>query len=208
MLTVLSMSLKKQQQHKEQFRSEILVAARELFSQEGYSNFSMRKLAAKIKYSPTTIYLYFRDKDDLLFCICEELYESFLNGIVEICATVSDPREALRLALRNYIEIGLSNPEHYKAVFFTSPVVYGAPHDFIKKDTMHLRAYHSFCGLVENCMKSGHLRRMDIETLVVVFWSAVHGLVTSMIFTRDFPLPDKTVVIDILVDGLLKGHAA
>lgn len=51
------------------FRREILDAARELFINEGYEKFTMRKLAQKIGYSPTTIYIYFKGKDDLLLAI-------------------------------------------------------------------------------------------------------------------------------------------
>ncbi len=64
----------KRHKNKEEFRRAILEAAREVFSSDGYGNFSLRKLARKIGYSPTTIYLYFKDKDDLLFCLCEEFY--------------------------------------------------------------------------------------------------------------------------------------
>ena len=54
---------------KKELRGEILDAARDLFLREGYENVSMRKIAEKIEYSPTTIYLYFQDKADLLDCI-------------------------------------------------------------------------------------------------------------------------------------------
>ena len=58
---------------KEQLRRQILVAARELFVNEGYESVSMRKkFANKIEYSPTTIYLYFKDKADLLDSVCKE----------------------------------------------------------------------------------------------------------------------------------------
>src|ERR687885_1755275 len=57
---------------KQELRQEILDAARELFIREGFENVSMRKIADKIEYSPTTIYLHFQDKADLLDCICEE----------------------------------------------------------------------------------------------------------------------------------------
>lgn len=42
---------------KEQLWQQILSAARELFVNEGYENVPMRKIAHKIEYSPTTIYL-------------------------------------------------------------------------------------------------------------------------------------------------------
>ena len=47
---------------KEQLRRQIIAAARELFVNEGYENVSMRKIADKIEYSPTMIYLYFKTR--------------------------------------------------------------------------------------------------------------------------------------------------
>lgn len=196
----------RRQRHKELFRGEILAAARELFLLEGYAKFSMRKLAARIEHSPTTIYLYFRDKDDLLLNICEELSAAFHDSINEIRSTVPEPREALRLVLHKYIEIGLTNPEQYKVVFFTNPTVYGTPDDFMKRDTMGRRYYVCFQELVDECMRSGALRNTDCAVLTQVFWAAVHGLVTLFIFTDDFPMADSSVMADILINGLLKGH--
>jgi len=209
-LTVLSMDSKQQRQlsHKEQFWQEILAAARELFAQEGYANFSMRKLAARIGYSPTTIYLYFHNKDDLLFSICEELFGRFLEGMLEIRTSRTDPLEALRCTLCSYIEVGLANPEHYKAVFFTSHEVYSPPHEFQHRDTLYRRTCRAFIELIEDCMQKDLLRSMDPNTLALVFWSAVHGMVTGVILTDDFPPADIPMISDILVNGLLKGHAA
>ena len=70
--------IEKRAKQKEAFRREILDSAREMFISDGYDGFSMRKLAGKIDYSPTTIYLYFKNKDDLLFGICEEFFAIFL----------------------------------------------------------------------------------------------------------------------------------
>lgn len=40
-------------------REKILEAARELFIQKGYDGVSMRKVADKVEYSPTAIYVHF-----------------------------------------------------------------------------------------------------------------------------------------------------
>ena len=82
--------------NKEDFRRQILDAARDFFVNEGYEKFSMRKLAEKIEYSPPTIYPYFKDKDDLLFAICEEIAERFFADLTNIRTAYSDPLESLR----------------------------------------------------------------------------------------------------------------
>src|SRR5579863_9246935 len=64
---------------KKELRQEILDAARDLFVREGFENVSMRKIAEKIEYSATTIYLYFQDKAELLDCICEETLDRLVR---------------------------------------------------------------------------------------------------------------------------------
>ena len=45
--------------HKEDLKQSILDAAKKLFIKEGYEATSIRKIAAEIEFSPTTIYLYY-----------------------------------------------------------------------------------------------------------------------------------------------------
>jgi AcrR family transcriptional regulator len=197
---------KRRQKHKDEFKAEILEAALTLFAQEGYSDFSMRKLAARIEHSPTTIYHYFRDKDDLLFHICENHYAHLLEGVQEIRERGMPPEETLREMLRQYVRYSLAHPERYKVVFFSNPQLYGKPEDFKDRDTLSLRLWKSICEIVSECMRSGVFRPMDCETLSIVFWSALHGLVSGIIFTKDFPMPDPDVMTEMLLDGLFKGY--
>ena len=56
----------RREQHKEELRRLILDTAERLFVEAGsYDAVSMRKIAKEIDYSATTIYLYFKDKDEL-----------------------------------------------------------------------------------------------------------------------------------------------
>lgn len=200
----------KEHRHKhtrEEFRREILEAAREVFSREGYENFSMRKLAKRIDYSPTTIYLYFRDKDELLFSICEELFAGMIRELEELKKREEDPRSLLRMILLHYIEFGLANPDHYKVAFFTSPNVYGSPEEYLARDTFSRQAYFHFRETIAGFMELGVLRPGDVETTTQVLWAGVHGIVTAVIHSRDFPLVDTDVLAKAMVDTLLGGLA-
>jgi AcrR family transcriptional regulator len=198
---MIEKSLKK----KEEFRSEILEAAREVFSADGYGNFSMRKLASRIGYSPTTIYLYFKDKDEILFCLCEELYAELYQTIRKIEGEETDLLTTLRKVLLAYVSFGLTNPEHYRVAFFTNPSVYGSPTSFFENDTLSRRAYLHYRELVAACCAAGILNNMDVDILSQVLWAGVHGVVSAALHTRDFPLVDPLVLADVMVTGLLKG---
>jgi AcrR family transcriptional regulator len=197
--------IEKRHKKKEEFRKAILESAREMFSSDGYGNFSMRKLAQRIGYSPTTIYLYFKDKDDLLFCLCEEFYSELYQRIKEIEGEGAELLETLRKILLAYVSFGLANPEHYRVAFFTNPVIYGSPLDFLENDTMSRRAYLHYRNLVARCCEAGVLCGFEAETLAQVLWAGVHGVISAALHTRDFPLVDPTVLAEVMVTALLNG---
>src|SRR5882724_4499666 len=102
---------------KANIREEILEAARALFVKEGYEHVSMRKIAEKIEYAPGTIYLYFRDKAEILERLCEETFSKLEQRMQAINADPSDPLEGLRRGLRTYVQFGIDNPHHYIVSF-------------------------------------------------------------------------------------------
>src|SRR5437870_13726763 len=85
---------------KEGVREEILDAARTLFVKEGYEHVSMRKIAEKVEYAPGTIYLYFRDKAEILDRICEETFARLAIRLEAISRDQADPLDCLRRGLR------------------------------------------------------------------------------------------------------------
>src|SRR6266853_2367684 len=102
---------------KEGVREEILDAARTLFVKEGYEHVSIRKIAEKIEYAPGTIYLYFRDKAEILERLCEETFSKLAQKMHAINADPSNPLDGLRRGLRTYIQFGIDNPNHYIVTF-------------------------------------------------------------------------------------------
>lgn len=59
---------------KAEMKKKIKDAAIKLIEQEGYEKLSIRKIAAKIEYSPTTIYLYYKDKAEIITDMSADLY--------------------------------------------------------------------------------------------------------------------------------------
>jgi len=195
----------KRDRYKEEFRREILNSARELFIDVGYENFSMRRLAEKIDYSPTTIYHYFKNKDDLLFAVCEEVAEQFLTRLRHIRSVEHKPLETLRQSMLYLVEFAFDNPNQYKVFFLTRPNIYGTQEEFIKRESMARNSYFEFREIVQTCIKEGNFRHMDIDVLTQVLATAPHGLITMTLYRSSFPWVDHKVLAAALVDGLLRG---
>ena len=74
----------RREREREEVRGKILDAARELFVAEGYAAVTMRKIAAAIEYSPTAIYLHFRDKEAVINAICD-------TDFLKLCLLYTSP---------------------------------------------------------------------------------------------------------------------
>lgn len=195
----------KKAMHKAAFRREVLDAARDLFVEEGYEKFGMPRLAGKLGASRARISLFFKDKDELLLALCEEVAERFFADLMNIRAANTDPIESLRQTLLYMIAFGSNNPADYKVLFITSPRLYGPFEEFLERESMARSAYLAFREIVKNCVDSGKLLEMDIDILTQVLTLATRGLAVT-VHKTSFPWVDRTVLAHTLVEGLLRGY--
>ena len=194
----------KRAKYREEFRQEILDAARELFINEGYENFSMRKLAEKIGYSATTIYLYFKNKDDLLLAICEEFFGNFSARLNHIRAVSRDPVETLRQAFLYLMDFGLKKPYQYKLIFFTKSV-YGSREELVKTESMARTTFFVFKEIVQDCIYAGQIKHMEADVIVDILVASSHGVITKNLYCANFLKERSGIVARTMVDVLLRG---
>lgn len=191
---------------KEQLRRQILSAARELFVNEGYESVSMRKVANKIEYSPTTIYLYFEDKADLLDSVCKETLLDLLNTLERLKEGTSDPVKALRKSGRAYVEFGLKYPQDYKLTFVIRPQFQKGLG--LQQGSVGERVFNYLRAMVSECIRQKAFRQVDVETTGQALWSVVHGVTLLLIDFSDFPWTEKDRLIDMVIDTMIDGLKA
>ena len=188
---------------KEQLRRQILSAARELFVNEGYESVSMRKIASKIEYSPTTIYLYFKDKADLLDSVCKETLLDLLNTLELLKEDKSNPVETLRKSGRAYVEFGLKYPQDYKLTFVVRPQFQKGLG--LQEGSVGERVFNYLRTMVSECIRQKAFREVDVEITGQALWSAVHGVTLLLIDFTDFPWTEKDKLIDMVIDTMIEG---
>jgi TetR/AcrR family transcriptional regulator len=80
-------------------RKELLAAALDLFSQNGYHNVSMHEIAAKAEFAIGTVYRFFQNKEELYIALVLEKCDEFETAITRAIEEPDDEVEKLR----NYI---------------------------------------------------------------------------------------------------------
>ncbi len=191
--------------HKEQIRREILVAAGELFAQEGYESVSMRRIAEKVEYSPAAIYLYFQDKADLLNQLCEDTFAQLIEFIEGQKEGAADPLEGLVRGSRGYIEFGLSHPAQYVVTFISPPKRDPGEPDIPFEGSMGERCFQGLESAIQACVDAGLAPGIDVRTTACTWWAAIHGLTSLLIAHERFPWADRDQMTETLLQTLVAG---
>jgi AcrR family transcriptional regulator len=203
----------RREREKLETREKILDAARELFMAEGYDGVSMRKIASRIEYTPTAIYDYFKDKDELFLEICHEDFRRLAHSLIGL-AQVADPVERLRKIGPAYIEFGYKHPNHYRTMFMTPhPPILEEEAALAGKGNPEEDAYEFLRATVEEAMKAGAFRKelKDPDLVSQTLWAGVHGVISLQIAKCDDawvpwrPLKKRVeLMIESQLHGLLK----
>ncbi len=162
-------------------RAQILEAAKKLFLNRGYQATSIRKIASAIDISPTTIYLYYKDKAEIIYALHQEGFK-LLNKQFETLHLVEDPYERLKAMGRCYLDFAIDNPGYYELMFI------------IRESLKHLQnnnsdcensewdegkqAFQSLINTVEDCIQNGYFKDANAKILALLVWSNLHGLCT------------------------------
>src|SRR5215831_5431503 len=174
---------------KESTRQEILDAARDLFVNEGFDNVSMRKIAEKVEYAPGTIYLYFKDKTEILDTLCQQTFEKLRARLDAIQKDPGDPVEGLRRGLRTYIQFGLDNPNQYIVTFVLAK----------REVEMHKRVaaesglacFNCLRSIVGQCLEGGYINGGGAEETAQALWASIHGLTSLLVMKCGFPFIEQ-----------------
>jgi AcrR family transcriptional regulator len=164
----------------------ILEEAMKLIIEEGYDNITMRKIADRIEYSPTTIYLYFKDKSEIHYSLINMAFDKFYEAQLSV-QNIADSKERLLAHGIAYVKFALDNPGYYDLMFILKEPQDNmtCPDDW-KTST---RTYDLLKSNIKQCMDDGYIEVTDIEVAAFSLWSLVHGIASLMI-KRGFMVPE------------------
>ena len=91
---------------------EVLHSAAELFAANGFAGTSVRTVAGRARLTKAGLYYHIRDKEDLLYRICEETIATILAGGRRALTGVTDPRERIAALINNHAEFFRDRPDN------------------------------------------------------------------------------------------------
>lgn len=189
----------RKQREKDQMRERILASAICLFLDKGIENVSLRNIADNIEYSPATVYLYFKDKAEILFALHNKGFEK-LHALQLSLNEIPDPLERLRQHGRVYMKFALENRDYYDLMFIARGVAEKIVID--KAWEAGGKAYQYLVDNVAACIDKGYFKDTEPNSAAFAFWSFVHGMASLIIRQRCAMIPEE--YIDQMVSGSMQ----
>ncbi|MCX2480579.1 TetR/AcrR family transcriptional regulator [Pedobacter sp. MC2016-15] len=178
-------------------------AAMKMFLEDGYAKTSIRKIADAIEYSPGTIYLYYKDKDELLYDVQHDAFNQLLEAF-KTKAKHKDPVKRLMQIGQTYVSFGLQNPELYDLMF-----IIRAPTNVdeeLHKDNGE-PTFDYLVDCLKECIDKDLLRMNDVQLCALQTWSVAHGLVSLDLRCRLKVMSadiDKSKVLNSAIESYVK----
>lgn len=163
----------------EQFnRDNILAAAKELFEQKGVEKTTMDDIAMHADYSKSTIYVYFKSKEEIYNSIIQQ-YIGVLTGELSVCIEATSDFEDSYFRLCNCLATFEERYPGYYASIMTKQNRTGSRK---KADVPATNSSDDVNSLIAQLLEKGQQSKilrddLEIQPTVLYIWSAISGII-------------------------------
>jgi TetR/AcrR family fatty acid metabolism transcriptional regulator len=187
-------------------RRTILNAAVRVFAEKGFHKARVSDVAEQAGVADGTIYLYFRNKEDLLICIFEDSMDTLLSGLQASLEDVSDPLERIRVFARFHLRQVRDNPEEAEVL----QVQLRGSNKFLKD--YRPEKLWAYIGVFADAVRQGQANgvvRADVDPFLQMwsFFGALDELGTQWVLARGRKI-ELDVAADQVADVFIRGVAA
>ena len=165
-----------------EMRNKILDATLKVFAGQGYEKVSMRKIAALIDYSPTTIYRFFKNKEELLQTIAAGTFSELSAKFAGIRAEGgADPLATLKALVREYAIFCVEHPDMFRLF---SDIASFEMEDGVMYERLgagRYMVYQSWFACIRQSIRSGCFVMNDEVRIFLYLWDAVNGYIDHRI---------------------------
>ena len=168
---------------KEDLKKRILEAAKALFLEKGFEATSMRNIAERVEFSPTTLYLYYKDKNDIVYALHQEGFKLLAQQFKDV-AHIDQPYERMKTMARIYLQFADENPDFYELMFVRQgPILHVQKHNSDDWEEGS-RTYNVLYENVVACQKEGFFKNLLPHNVSLIIWSTLHGMCTLHMHMR------------------------
>ena len=184
-------------------RKQIVAAATELFADQGFYKTTIKDIAKKAGISPGLIYLYIREKDDLLLLVLLDVIDAYARELPRAMEGITHPLDRLIRAIKAYCYIVDQHRAATVLAYRSTKSLSLERRSLIQEQETRTNAI--IMAEIDGCIKSGFLRRINVDVLTYQFVLLAHGWALKTWYFKSRMSLEEYIndSIDILLTGVL-----
>ncbi len=183
---------------KKDVKKLIKKTAQKIFLTRGLEKISMRNIASKIGYSPTTIYLYYKNKDELLRDILADYNSDFESQMAKLILEDKEVIVKLKDFLILYVSNGLEYPDMFKLLtdyFFNQK-------DRVQESTENTK-YLILKGFVNNLIENKIFENGNPDFIARSLWIHCFGVTAIIVHKPEIIDSEMEEFVDFSITKLI-----
>lgn len=183
-------------------REQISRGAVKLFIDKGFHRTTTREIAKEAGFSIGTLYEYIRTKEDVLYLVCDNIYDEVKVRLSELDNN-DNTVEGLRVAIARYYEVIDQMSDEFLVMYQESKSLPSEALRYVL--TKELEMVEQFETIIRKCMEAGNLRIGPDEVSLIAHHILVSGQMWSFrrwALRREYTLQRY---IEIQTDQIIKG---
>jgi len=187
----------------EKRRHQIVVAATKLFSDQGFYKTTTKDIAKEAGMSSGLVYLYVREKEDVLLLVLLEVVNSYAQEIPKAIEGLTDPLERLLRAVEAYCTV--VDRHRAATVLAYRSTISLSPDRRLLIQQRETETNDIIAAAIVACMKAGLIREINVDVLTYQIVLVAHGwALKSWYFKSRLTLEDYIrASLDIILTGVL-----
>src|ERR671922_413990 len=179
--------------------------AKAVFAERGYQQATLEEIAQRAGMSKATIYLYYRNKDDLFLHVVEELVHMAIAATAQEATTAKPPLEKLYGMVRGKIEFYEREREFFHIYLNEKQGQEVAPKTPHKKAIreMYLEGVQTLADVLQEGIDAGVLRPLNSQRLAFFLQEMISNVLEQRIQgqTDTSVEEDVEVLLSLFLDG-------
>ncbi|OAN52740.1 transcriptional regulator [Paramagnetospirillum marisnigri] len=154
-------------------RAQIVAAAVELFSHQGFYRTTMQDVAKKAGVSAGLIYQYVTDKEDVLLLVLLSVLDSYKQEIPAAISGLTDPLERFWAAISAYCRVVDQRREATVLAYRSTKSLPDDRRELIKRSEIETNGMIAAC--LKDCIKAGLMREVNVELVTYQLVTFAHS---------------------------------
>ncbi|APH03347.1 TetR/AcrR family transcriptional regulator [Bacillus weihaiensis] len=145
----------------EKRRTQMIKGAVSLFKQKGFHRTTTREIAKAAGFSIGTLYEYIRQKEDVLYLVCDTIYDQTHMRLEENIDTKLGTLESLELAICNYFKVVDDMQDEVLVMYQEVKSLSKDALPYVLKKEMEMASM--FKKIIVSCVENGELTLTEEE---------------------------------------------